>query len=367
MTGKRRGHGEGSLFQRADGRWAASVNLGWRNGKRVRRTYYGRTRKEAVDKLTAARRAMEAGVDPGRERVTVGAFLADWLEAKESTIRATTWQRYRGIVRTHLVPHLGRISLSKLSPADVERMLRDMDGSPRTRSHARAVLRTALQRAVAHGLIVRNPAALAAPPRVAQREEPAWDGDQARRFLASVKGHRLEALFTLALYTGMRQGEIIGLRWSDIDLVAGTLSVKRSLQRVEGVMVPLEPKTERSRRTIPLAGPVLEALAAHRTAQDGPIASMYVFTAPSGGPLYPTAVYREFIEAAAAAGLPRVRFHSLRHTAGSLLVAAGVHPRVVMEMLGHSTIRLTMDTYSHVMPTQLRDASAVLEAQLGGK
>lgn len=360
---KRRGQGEGTLYQRPDGKWMAQLDLGWRDGKRVRRSLYAPTRREVVEKLKSARRAIDAGLTPTSDRMTVAAYLADWLDATRATVRPSTWQRYRGMVRTHHVPHLGRVPLSKLTPGDVERMLRDMAGSPRTRHHARAVLRTALGRAVAHGLILRNPAALAAPPRVEHREVESWDAAQVRTFLESVRGHRLEALFTIAVVTGLRQGELLGLRWSDIDLATGTLTVRHALQRVNGRLELVETKTPRSRRTIPLPELALRAL---RTAQDGPMIGTHLFTTPSGSPLYGTAVYRDFLDATDAAGLPRIRFHSLRHTAASLLLAQGTHPRVVMEMLGHSTIALTMNTYSHVIPALEREAADTMNAILTG-
>lgn len=361
---KRRGQGEGSLYQRKDGRWAATLDLGWRDGKRIRRSLYAPTRREVVEKLKAARRAIDAGLTPTSDRMTVAAYLTDWLDATRATVRPSTWTRYRGMVRTHHAPRIGRIPLSKLTPGDVERMLRGMADaglSARTCHHARAILRTGLARAVAHGLILRNPAALAAPPRVEHREVESWDAAQVRTFLESVRGHRLEALFTIAVVTGLRQGELLGLRWSDIDLATGTLTVRHALQRVDGRLQLVETKTPRSRRTIPLPELALRAL---RTAQDGSMVGTHLFTTPSGGPLYGTAVYRDFLDATDAAGLPRIRFHSLRHTAASLLLAQGTHPRVVMEMLGHSTIALTMNTYSHVIPALEREAADTMNAIL---
>ncbi|MGI8658722.1 MAG: tyrosine-type recombinase/integrase, partial [Candidatus Limnocylindria bacterium] len=363
---KRRGHGEGSLYQRDDGSWRAMTDLGWHDGKRVRRSVSGKTRREVVEKLTVIRRRMEAGLQPTSDRLTVGAYLDDWLDASRSTVRPSTWRRYAGMVRTHHAAHVGRVSLTKLTPGDVERMLRAMADaglSARTCHHARAILRTALGRAVAHGLILRNPAALAAPPRVEHREVESWDAAQVRTFLDSVRGHRLEALFTIAVVTGLRQGELLGLRWSDIDLATGTLTVRHALQRVNGRLELVETKTPRSRRTIPLPELALRAL---RTAQDGPMIGTHLFTTPSGSPLYGTAVYRDFLDATDAAGLPRIRFHSLRHTAASLLLAQGTHPRVVMEMLGHSTIALTMNTYSHVIPALEREAADTMNAILTG-
>jgi integrase len=362
---KRRGHGEGSLYARPDGQWRAQIDLGWHGGRRVRRSVSGRTRREVVDKLTALRRTIEAGLQPTSDRLTVGAYLDDWLEAARPAIRPSTWTRYASMVRTQLSPRIGRLPLTKLSAGDVERMLREMtDVSPRTRHHARAILRTALARAVRHGLILRNAAALAEPPHVEHREVESWDAVQVRRFLGAARGHRLETLFTVAIVTGLRQGELLGLRWPDVDLQAGTLTVRHALQRIDGRLQLVEPKTPRSRRTIPLPELGLTALRALRTAQDGSIVGTHLFTTPSGGPLDGAAVYHEFVALAQQAGLPRIRFHSLRHTAASLLLAQGVHPRVVMEMLGHSTIALTMNTYSHVIPALERDAADHMNAIL---
>lgn len=364
---KRRGHGEGTIYQRSDGTWCGQIDGGWRDGRRARRSLYGKTRREVVEKLAAARRALEAGLQPTSDRLTVGAYLEDWLDASRDTVRPSTWRAYRSMVRGQLVPRIGGLPLTRLAAGDVERMLRDMepDLSARSRHHARAILRTALARAVRHGIIGRNAAALAEPPRVEHREAQSWDAAQVRRFLEAARGHRLEALFTLAIVTGLRQGELLGLRWSDVDLTAGTLTVRHALQRVNGTLQLVETKTARSRRTIPLSGLALDALRRLRTAQDGGgVIGTHIFTTPSGGPLYGTAAWRAFVAVTDLAGLPRIRFHSLRHTAASLLLAQGTHPRVVMELLGHSTIALTMNTYSHVIPALERDAADRMDAIL---
>jgi integrase len=307
---------------------------------------------------------VEAGLQPTSDRLTVAAYLEDWLAARRAKIRPATWRRYAGIVRTHHVPRIGRIPLAKLTPGDVEGMLRDMPGAARTRHHARAVLRTALARAVAHGLILRNPAALASAPRVEHREVQSLSPQHVRQLLEAIHGRRDEALYTLAIATGLRQGELLGLRWSDVDLTHGTLRVRHALQRVEGSLQLVETKTARSRRTVTLPAVAVEALRVHRTAQDGPIGSMYVFTTAVGTPLDGTNVTKRLQAVLAGAGLPRVTFHALRHTTASLLLAQGVHPRVVMEQLGHSPIRLTLDTYSHVIPALERDAANRMNAML---
>jgi integrase len=363
---KRRGHGEGSLYQRADGRWAAQIDLGWHDGRRVRKTLYATTRREVVEKLTAARRAMDAGLRPTGDRLTVGAYLTEWLEAVE--VRPSTLRRYRQIVGSHLVPHLGRVPLAKLSPPDVERMLRAVGErrAARTAHHVRAVLRTALARAVRHGLVARNAAALAEPPHVEHREVQSLDPVQVRRLLEAVRGDRDEALYLTAIATGLRQGELLGLRWTDVDLIGGTVTVRHALQRVDGSLQLVETKTARSRRTVPLPAVALDALRAHRNAQDGPMGSLYVFSTAKGTPLDGTNVTKRLQAILAEAGLPRVTFHALRHTAASLLLAQGVHPRVVMEQLGHSQISLTMNTYSHVIPALERDAADRMNALLTG-
>ena len=211
----------------------------------------------------------------------------------------------------------------------------------------------------------RNVAALAKPPHVERRNPEHWDRAGVRRFLAAIKGHRLEALFTLAVTVGLRQGELLGLRWSDVDLATGTVSVRQALQRVRGIMQVVEPKTDLSRRTIDLPGVAVNALRAHKKAQDGPIGSMYVFTTADRGLLYGTAVYRDFLEIVEAADLPRIRFHSLRHTAAMSALVAGVPVHVVAKMLGHSTIRLTLDTYAAVLPVQMADAAERIDAYVG--
>jgi integrase len=362
MATRRRGHGEGSIYFRADkDRWVGSIDLGWQDGRRVRRSYYGRTRHEVRDRLRLALREAQEGVQPGTRRDTVAAYLAGWLDAMEGTVRSSTLRRYRQIVTHQLAPYLGRLPLSGLTPADVEAMLRrlsDAELSPRSVHHARAVLRSALAGAVRHGQVSRNVAALAKGPRLEHREIRTLSPDQVRAFLIAVRGHRHEALFTVAVATGMRQGELLGLRWSDVDPIAGTLTVRHALQWVDREARLVEPKTARSRRTVPLPEVAQQALAAL------PRDSVYVFANDAGGPLHPGTVYHALQAALAAGGLPRVSFHALRHSYASLLIAQGVHPRVIMEALGHSQISLTMNTYGHVIPALEREAAERMDALL---
>jgi integrase len=364
---KRRGSGEGSIYQRGDGRWVATLELGWHDGRRVRHSVYGKTRTEVRERLARTLRELQDGVT-GTRRETVDAYLRQWLEAVKPSVRASTFRRYQQLVDHQLVPRLGRTQLSALKPADVESMLRRLadDGlAPRTVHHARAVLRTALARAVRHGLIARNAAALAEPPRVERHEARSLSPDQVKRLLETLDGHPMRALITLALASGMRSGEIRGLQWRDMDWTTGSVTVNRSLQRIDGVFRAVEPKTALSRRTLPLPDVALAALRDYRQQQvAAPVSGAYIFTQADGQPLHPTTVWRALQRVLHYAGLPAMPFHALRHTAASLLLAQGTHPRVVMEMLGHSTIALTMNTYSHVIPALERDAANRMNAIL---
>jgi len=378
----KRGNSEGSIYRRKDGRWAASVDLGQAGGRRRRRSFYGATRQEVARKLQAAQRALADGLPLPGQRQTVGDFLEVWLkDSVARKVRPRTLQRYQEIIRLHLVPRLGRIPLAKLTPAHVERMMNDalaQGASPRSACHHRAVLRTALNVAMRWGLLGRNVASLAGPPRVPEREIRALSKGDARALLEAVRGDRLEALFTVALALGLRQGEALGLRWPDVDLDAGTVTIQRSLQRVGGEWLFPEPKTTRSRRTVPLPGPVTAALREHRARQhqerlrlgpawQGQTWGDLVFADEAGGPLAGFHVSRRFKTLLAVAGLPEMRYHDLRHGAASLMAAQGVPARVAMEILGHSQISTTMNIYAHVAPELGRDAADRIGAALWGK
>jgi integrase len=247
--------------------------------------------------------------------------------------------------------------------------------SPRTLRYMRAVLRAALNDAVKWGIISRNAATLVDLPRAVRLEIRTLDPTEARRFLAAAKQNRVGSLFSVALAVGLRLGEALGLGWQDVDLKAKTLRVRRALQRVDGELRFVEPKSERSRRTVSLPDFAVTALTGQRTAQKKDrlragskwTDSGLVFTTTIGSALDERNVRREFDSILAAAKLPMMRIHDLRHTCASLLLAQGVHPRVVMETLGHSQISLTLDTYSHVLPALGADAAAKMDSLVGVK
>ena len=369
----KRGQNEGSIYKRRDGRWVATISLGYKAGKRCRKSFYGKTRRTVQEQLTAALRAHQQGLPAAPERQNVANFLERWLEdSVRPSVRPRTYASYSQLVRLHIAPVLGRHQLVKLGPQDVQHFLNDKlsDGlSPRTVRYLHAVLRCALGRAMKWGLVTRNVATLVDPPAHQRPYVKPLTPNQARAFLDAVKGDRLAALYSVALAVGLRQGEALGLRWEDIDFDAGRLTVRVALQRLDGRLQLVEPKTVRSRRTIALPQTAVSALRTHRAQQlqERLFAGSrwqgtgLVFTTTFGTPIDARNLTRQFHRILREADLPRIRFHDLRHTCASLLLAQGVHPRVVMEILGHSQISLTMDTYSHVIPALQREAAGQMD------
>lgn len=379
MAQGRRGHGEGSIYERrVDGKlvgYVAQVSGGWQGGKRVRKAVSGSTKAEVREKLRALQRDAETGTLRAGRTPTVGEWLTTWLELQESgrTIRPLTLKRYSAIVRTHLAPGLGQHRIDRLTDTDVQRFLNSLDRHPRTVRHVRAVLRTSLNRAIKSGYLSRNVAALTDPPRIPSVPGRFLTVTEANAVLVAAKGERLEALYHVALGLGLRIGEALGLEWDHVDLAGGRLSVVLNLQRVNGKLQLVETKTEKSRRTLAIPAPVLAQLAAHRLRQNDERwqAGTYwqesglVFTTTLGTPLDASDVSRGFQAFLSRHSLPKVRFHDLRHSCASVLLSLGVGPKVVQEILGHSNIATTMNTYAHVMPEQFMEAAEAMGRALG--
>ena len=374
----RRGHNEGSIHKRDDGRWVAVVNLGWENGKRKRKYLYGATRQEVQKKLTKALNDHNRGIPLPDDRQTVEAYLTAWLkDTVKPNRRPLTHRTYESIVNTHIIPRLGKVRLSKLTPQHVQSLLnakKDEGLSPRRVQLIREVLRNALNEAVRAEQLARNVAALAEAPKTERGKVSPFTPEEAKAFLKAAKGHRLEALFTVALAVGLRHGEALGLRWEDVDLKARTLRVSHALQRVPGKGLQLvEPKSKTSQRVIPLPQVAVKALRQHQLRQKQEARwggtkwqdTGHVFTNSIGKPLEQAMVWHEFKDLLKKAGLRDQRFHDLRHCCASLLLAQGVSARTVMETLGHSQISLTLDTYSHVLPALQQDAADQMDALLG--
>jgi integrase len=370
---RRRGHGEGSIYRRGDGRWAAAVDLGWSGGRRRRKVVYGATRREVADKLAALVRAHREGRLLADERTTFAAFMDTWLEAVRPSLRPGTWHRYEQYARLHSVPMLGHRPLSKIGPADLQLLYADRLAaglSPTTVRHLHRFLHRVFDQAVRWGATPRNPVTLVDPPRVVRHEFRALTPTEARCLLAGLRGDRLAALYVLALTTGMRQGELLALRWGDVDLPARRLAVRGSLHRDQGGGWTItEPKTDHSRRQVVLAPMAVTAIQRHRLRQNAErltVGDMWedndlVFPNQIGRPLSSqNLLQRHFHPLLERLGLPKIRFHDLRHTAATLLLSEGVHPKIVSEMLGHTEIGITLNLYSHVTPAMHESASGAL-------
>jgi integrase len=374
----RRGPQEGTIYQRKDGRWAAGVHLGYANGKRVRKWVIARSRKEVADKLAVVLKARDENRPIPDQRQKLGPFLRQWLDdVAKPTLRASTYDSYDSILKLHLIPGLGRIAVAKLTPAEVQAFLNaklSSGLSPRRVEYIHAVLRRALVTAERWGLASRNVARLVDVPRVPHHEIRPLTPEQAHQLIDATADDRYQALYVTAMATGLRQGELLGLRWDDIDLDVRRLSVRHSLGRVNGKLVLLEPKTTRSRRMVVLPEIAVTALRARRTRQlmerlvAGPrwVDTGHVFATSVGTALDGATVTHSFKRALERAGLPHSRFHDLRHTAATFLLGQGFTLEDVKNLLGHSSIVLTSNTYGHVVEQRQREVALGMDAVLAG-
>ena len=364
----KRGHGEGSIYCRKDGRWTAEISLEGGKSKFL----YGKTRKEVQEKLKTALYEQQQGMLVTGPQQKVGPFLTHWLEdVHKQSIRPRTYERYEEIVRLHLVPGIGHHQLQKLSPQHLQSFYKKKleEGlSNTTVGCFHSVLHKALETAVRWNFIVRSPCDLVSPPRRKHFEIQPLSMQQIHQLLAAAHGHRMEALFILALATGMRRGELLALKWQDI--------LTRIPSKLPGKgFEEAEPKTDKGRRSIVLPAFTMEALKQHRLRQREAKLKVgsawqdhdYVFCTSIGTHLNPTRdildVLKSFLE---KAGLPDIRFHDLRHSSATMLLGMKVHPKIVQEILGHSQISITMDIYSHVLPTMQEEAMRKIDEALRG-
>ncbi|HVB61435.1 MAG TPA: tyrosine-type recombinase/integrase [Ktedonobacteraceae bacterium] len=366
MARKRRGNGEGSIYQRKDGRYVASISLGHRKRKYI----YGETRHEVQEKLKVVLREQQQGTLVTAPQQSVKQFLERWVEqACKPTVRIMTYVQYRSVINHHLVPGLGHVTLQKLTPEMLRAFYReklDQGLKPPTVGAIHKVLRRALRDAVADGAVARNVASLVKAPRIESREAQTLTVKEAERLLEAARDSSLDALLMLALTTGMRRGELLALRWSDVDLVQGSIFIRRTMTRVAGYgLVENEAKTKSSRRRITLSSVAIEALQRHQAQQEQiklAVGSSWqdkkiVFCDKDGGLLCPTKMVRWYDKLLKQIGLPHMHFHDLRHSVATILLAAGVHPKKVQELLGHSSITITMDVYSHVLLPMQQDVA----------
>ncbi|MFE4372548.1 tyrosine-type recombinase/integrase [Streptomyces sp. NPDC056835] len=381
------------------GRWEAAGYVLAANGTRKRVRVYGTTRKEAADKLAEKIADSNRGLAVATADSPLGDYPTYWLGSVAiHRLRENTYIRYAAVTRLYLIPGLGRKKLAKLTAKDVRTWLNQLRTtcqccahgldtsrdeplccaagkccarrlSALTLAYVHSVLKSALEHAVREEEIPRNVArnVRTGTPRP-RRFEP-LTADEARTFLAATSGHRLQPLFELALHTGLRKGELLGLRWEDLDLTSGTTSIRRTLQRTDsGGLIPLPTKTKSSERRIALPTPCLHSLEQHRdrqlqereAARTGWKDSGYVFTRPDGAPIEGSTLTRHFNTLLHRAKLRRIRFHDLRHSAATLLLEQGVELVVIKELLGHAHIGVTATVYAHVRLRLQRDAIDLL-------
>jgi integrase len=369
---RRRANGEGSIYPRQDGRWEGYVSL----PDMDRKFFTGKTHAVVKGKLEAFRKAQKEGQPAKFERKRFADFIDDWLGEMRPAVKAKTWQRYEQLIRVYAKPALGKLNLEKITAQHVQRLYSEMTElgrADRTKLQLHAVLKKAFKQAILWNLVPTSPMLAVIRPKPEHKEMLTLSLEQARVFLAAVRGERYETLFGLAITTGMRQGELLGLRWEDVDLRAGSLRIQRSLQRTKEGFSLTEPKTKKSRRQVVLTAIARDALERHRVSQTAEriLKDDYwqrqnlVFTNTTGGPIESSHLLRHcFYPVLQRAGLPKIRFHDLRHTAATLMLGQGVHPKIVSEMLGHSSIAITLDLYSHVTPTMQSQAAAAMDGAL---
>jgi integrase len=391
--GRHRSPGEGSAYEIGEGRWRGALTWTDNDGKRHRRVVSGSTSAQARDRLDDLRRELKLGTITPAGGGTVAEYLTDWLERERTRIRPSTWRGREQHVRAYLIPAFGRLALARLTPVQVERAMNTFaeSGRPKTTEkfsralparpvspltvrHVRATLRRALADAVRDGRVGRNAAADARPPYVPHRPVGYLSAPDVRRLLDATRNDPFGLVYALAASTGLRLGELLGLTWPDVDLEAGTLTVRRSLARArDGGWTLSQPKSAKSRRTIPLPSIAREALTRRKATQEAEQAAAVmawqdrdelVFTDSLGRYVQQGSVSHAFHDARMALGLPPVRFHDLRHSAATLMLAEGVPLAVISEWLGHAGIAITAAHYAAVVPALRRDAADAIDRAL---
>jgi integrase len=372
---KERGNGDGDVWPRKN---KEGKVIGYRGGyfgpDGKRRYVSGKTKEEARAKKRRAMADADRGLVFDAGTLTFQEYLTRWLaNSVRDTVRSTTYERYEQITRKHIVPEVGRVKLKALTPAHVRGLYRkklEAGLSPRSVQYVHVTLHKALKQAVRDGLVPRNATEAVKPPQVRREEIRPLTPEQVRMLFGAAKGDRLEALYVMAVTTGLRQGELLGLKWDDVEVEAGTLQVRRTLTTAKGGPVLSAPKTKASRRTVKLSQTALEALRSHLERQLDEIdrvGSLWcenglIFASEVGEPLDRRDITtHRFKPLLRRSGLPKIRFHDLRHTCATLLLSKNVNPKVVSEMLGHASIAITLDTYSHVLPNMQESAARAME------
>lgn len=365
----KRAAGEGSIFKRGN-KWVAQVGSGDN-----RETAYFRTQQEANKWRHEKNEYRKNGLNIAGAKTQLSIFLEEWLEVKKTSIRPNTFNDYAYTARNHIGPVLGKIKLCDLTPNHLQTLYTDEQKrgkSARTVIGIHAVMHCALQHALKLGLVSRNVADSVTRPKVPRKEMKVLDQDHALRLIQQAEGSRYQFLFWFAITTGLRQGELFGIKWEDVSWQNQKVQVKRQVQRRKDGLKFCEPKSERGRRIITLGKTTISKLKDHYLGQQKEMIEKgekwqnndLIFCTPIGTPLEPANVLKVLKKCLRDAGLPQIRFHDLRHTAATLMLLEGINPKIVQERLGHKDISLTLNTYSHVLPSLQEEAAEKMDELL---
>ncbi len=365
---RKRANNEGSVYKIPSGRWCAQVSL---EGKRLSKVFD--TQKECLEWIHKVRGQIDDWMTYTSTKVQLGEFLKDWLLTIKFSKRPTTTAHYETLIRLHIVSYIGQIKVADLRAEQIQRLythLITQKIGTNTIRKVHIVLHSALQQAVRLGIINRNPADIAHPPKEPTKEMKILDESQISQLMISLRGHRWEALYQLAVVTGMRQMELLGLRWADLDWIRQTLKVERQLDRSHGNGIQFSaPKTRYGKRTIALGVRTVAILRAHAERQQVVRINAaekwqehdLIFTTSLGGPINPSNLLKEFKKLLQEVGLPSIRFHDLRHTAASLMLNHNIPPIVVSRQLGHARASITLDIYGHLVPGMAAEVAEIVD------
>jgi len=378
---KRRANGEGNIRKRKDGRWEGRYTAGRdpESGKVIYKNVLGKTQAEVKEKLA---RAIEdnKGLDIVKAgQYTVGQWMDVWFENyAKIKVRPSSHKTYKGYIENHIKPSIGKISLSKLTTLEVQALYRKLLTSGRverteskqqpkglsakTVRNINQVISSAMELAKSQKLILSNPTDGCALPKVEHQEMKTLTADQLAAFFREAKNSGMFEMYYLELATGLRRGELLGLKWGDINLETGAIQIKRQVARIDGEVVEAPLKTKNSYRTLSIGADAVEILKEQRSK----VAGEYVFPSSNGGPISPDSVLHMLHRVLERAGLPKIRFHDLRHTFSTLALQNGVDIKTVSGMLGHYSAGFTLDTYAHVTTAAQKEAARTMDNLLSG-